>query len=73
MLLAPSAPGVAPLAVRGTGDPWHSRIWTALSLPSVSVPIGTDSAGLPIGAQLIGAHLDDARLLAWSSGSKTQV
>ena len=63
VLLAPSAPGVAPLAVRGTGDPWHSRIWTALGLPSVSVPIGTDSAGLPIGAQLIGAHLDDARLL----------
>lgn len=62
-LLAPSAPGVAPLAARGTGDPWHSRIWTALGLPSVSVPIGADPAGLPIGAQMIGAHLEDGRLL----------
>jgi amidase len=62
-LLAPSAPGVAPLATSGTGDPWHSRIWTALGLPSVSVPIGANPAGLPIGAQLIGAHLDDGRLL----------
>jgi Asp-tRNA(Asn)/Glu-tRNA(Gln) amidotransferase A subunit family amidase len=62
-LLAPSAPGVAPLAANGTGDPWHSRIWTALGLPSMSVPIGADTAGLPIGAQLIGAHLDDGKLL----------
>jgi Asp-tRNA(Asn)/Glu-tRNA(Gln) amidotransferase A subunit family amidase len=62
-LLAPSAPGVAPLATSGTGDSWHSRIWTALGLPSVSVPIGANPAGLPIGAQLIGAHLDDGRLL----------
>jgi len=63
VLLAPSAPGVAPLATSGTGDPWHSRIWTALGLPSVSAPIGANLAGLPIGAQLIGAHLDDGRLL----------
>jgi amidase len=63
VLLAPSAPGVAPLATSGTGDPWHSRIWTALGLPSISVPIGADPAGLPIGAQLIGAHFDDGRLL----------
>jgi Asp-tRNA(Asn)/Glu-tRNA(Gln) amidotransferase A subunit family amidase len=62
-LLAPSAPGVAPLAASGTGDPWHSRIWTALGLPSISVPIGADPTGLPIGAQLIGAHLEDGRLL----------
>lgn len=62
-LLAPSAPGVAPLAASGTGDPWHSRIWTALGLPSISVPIGADAARLPVGAQLIGAHLEDGMLL----------
>lgn len=62
-LLAPSAPGVAPLAASGTGDPWHSRIWTALALPSISIPIGADSSGLPIGAQLIGAYLEDEKLL----------
>jgi amidase len=37
--------------------------WTSLAtpngLPVTIVPIGADAAGLPIGAQLVGPHLED--------------
>jgi amidase len=37
--------------------------WTTLAtpngLPVTIVPIGADAAGLPIGAQLVGPHLED--------------
>lgn len=49
-------------------DVW--RDWAPLlydanlaGLPAVSVPIGTDAAGLPIGGQLIGPRLSDPQLL----------
>src|SRR5690606_31226594 len=32
-------------------------------VPSLSVPIGLCSAGLPVGMQFIGKHLDEKRLL----------
>lgn len=50
-------------------EPW--RDWAPLlydanlaGLPAVSVPIGTDSTGLPIGGQLIGPRRGDHHLLA---------
>ncbi len=59
VLLAPSAPGVAPIGHAATGDPIFSRMWTLLRVPSVSLPIATGDKGLPIGVQVIGgAHQD---------------
>ena len=62
-LIAPSAIGEAPLASDGTGDPVMSRMWTALQLPSLAVPLSHGPSGLPLGMQLITLrHEDDALL-----------
>ncbi len=67
LLLTPTAPtGAFPLGAR-TADPiamYLNDIFTVPSslagLPAMSVPAGTDSAGLPLGLQLIGRPLDEA-------------
>lgn len=41
-----------------------TRAFNYLGLPVLSVPIGRDENGMPIGAQLIGRPLSEARLLA---------
>lgn len=63
VLLAPSAPGTAPLASEGTGDPLFSRLWMLLGVPTISLPALTGQNGLPIGIQLVGARFGDDRLL----------
>jgi len=62
-LIVPAAAGEAPLAASGTGDPVMSRMWTALHVPSLAVPVTTGPQGLPVGLQLIGPLGTDARLL----------
>jgi len=62
-LIVPAAAGEAPLAGSGTGDPVMSRMWTALHVPSLAVPVTVGPQGLPVGLQLIGAQGADAQLL----------
>ena len=54
VMLVPSAPGEAPRSLDTTGDSVFNRIWTALHVPAVTVPVFTGPSGLPMGAQLIG-------------------
>ncbi len=63
VLLAPSAPGEAPHGLETTGNSVFNRIWTALHVPAVTLPLFTGPAGLPIGAQLIGPFSMDFRTL----------
>ncbi len=70
-ILAPAAPGVAPEGHASTGQPHMSRPWQALGLPTVTVPGMTDTAGVPLGLQLIGRSRQDDQLLAlarWTEG-----
>jgi len=62
-LIVPAAVGEAPLATAGTGDPVMSRMWTALHVPSLAVPVTTGPQGLPVGLQLIGEQGADVPLL----------
>ena len=62
-LVMPSAPGPAPDRST-TGDAAFNGPWTGLGVPTVSVPSGLGADGLPLGTQLIGAPLGEARLLA---------
>ena len=63
-LLVPAAPGEAPLAVNGTGDPVFSRVWTLLGLPCINVPGLLGPNGMPVGVQLVGRPNQERRLLA---------
>jgi Asp-tRNA(Asn)/Glu-tRNA(Gln) amidotransferase A subunit family amidase len=52
-ILLPAATGAAP-AVTDTGDAVMNRIWTALHVPAISVPVWRSGDGMPLGLQLIG-------------------
>ncbi|MGE4481929.1 amidase [Acidocella sp.] len=71
ILLAPAAPGEAPLGLEGTGDPVFSRLWTLLRLPSLTLPGLQGPGGLPIGVQLLGARGADEQLLGFGSWAET--
>jgi Asp-tRNA(Asn)/Glu-tRNA(Gln) amidotransferase A subunit family amidase len=67
-IIAPSAPGEAPLKEAGTGDPIFSTLWTFSGLPALTLPLLVGESGLPIGVQLVGALEDDDKLFrtaAW--------
>jgi aspartyl-tRNA(Asn)/glutamyl-tRNA(Gln) amidotransferase subunit A len=71
VLLGPVAPTPAFNLGENTADPvkmYLADIMTVpaslAGLPAISVPVGTNEAGLPIGMQLIGARKSDADLLA---------
>jgi len=59
VLLTPSAPGAAPHGLSSTGKPTFNRIWTLLGTPCVNVPGLFDSAGLPLGVQIVGRFARD--------------
>ena len=70
LLLTPVAPTTAPRLGESLSDPlkmYLSDIYTVplnlAGLPGLSMPCGFDARGLPIGAQLIGPALGEARVL----------
>ncbi len=64
ILLAPAAPGEAPVGLAATGDPIFSRIWSLLHLPTITLPGFTGPAGMPVGLQLLAGLNEDETLLA---------
>jgi Asp-tRNA(Asn)/Glu-tRNA(Gln) amidotransferase A subunit family amidase len=62
-LLVPAAPGEAP-GVATTGDPIFNRAWSALGVPTVTVPAGLGPSRMPLGVQIVGPRRHDARVLA---------
>ncbi len=62
-IIAPAAPGEAPSGLDSTGNPIFSTAWTFCGVPALTLPLLQGESGLPIGVQLIGQHMDDARLL----------
>jgi aspartyl-tRNA(Asn)/glutamyl-tRNA(Gln) amidotransferase subunit A len=70
IIMTPVSPTTAFKAGEKTEDPltmYLSDIFTIpvnlAGLPGMSLPCGFDSAGLPIGLQIIGQPLDEARML----------
>ncbi len=57
------ARGEAPATLAHTGDPVFCTIWTLCGAPAISLPSGRGAHGLPLGLQLVGGYLQDARLL----------
>ncbi len=63
-LLAPAAPGEAPLGLASTGDAVFSLFWSLLQVPCATMPFACGPAGLPLGLQLVGRMNFDEELLA---------
>jgi len=79
-LLMPTTPTTAFLLGEKTNDPlqmYLSDIFTVSAnlsgVPAISVPCGRDSKGLPIGAQFIGKHFDEATILRAADFVETMV
>jgi Asp-tRNA(Asn)/Glu-tRNA(Gln) amidotransferase A subunit family amidase len=62
-IITPAATGAAPKGLASTGDPSFCTLWTLCGMPAVSLPLLQSATGLPIGVQLVGPRLGDARLL----------
>jgi Asp-tRNA(Asn)/Glu-tRNA(Gln) amidotransferase A subunit family amidase len=62
-IVTPSAPGTAPKGLASTGDPAFCTLWTLLGTPALNLPLMRGGNGLPLGVQLVGPRLGDARLL----------
>ncbi|THV09982.1 amidase [Rhizobium rhizophilum] len=62
ILIAPSAPGFAPLG-RRPGDPVFNASWTLLGVPCLNIPVPLGHPSLPIGVTLIAARFADKHLL----------
>ena len=65
-VLWPAAPDTAPSGLAWTGDRRYIAPWTAFGGPVVTVNVGADAAGLPIGALLVGPPGTDADFTAVS-------
>lgn len=63
-VIAPSAPEGAPEGLGTTGDPSCCTLASLIGAPAITLPIGLDGRGLPLGVQLISSPGDDAKLLA---------
>lgn len=62
-LLTLPARGEAPATLEHTGDPAFCTLWTLCGVPALTIPSGLGAHGMPLGLQLVGGYLQDARLL----------
>jgi Asp-tRNA(Asn)/Glu-tRNA(Gln) amidotransferase A subunit family amidase len=63
VLITPAAPGAAP-GVETTGNAVMQAPWSLLGVPTLGLPSGLSSEGLPLGIQLVSDAEREARLLA---------
>jgi Asp-tRNA(Asn)/Glu-tRNA(Gln) amidotransferase A subunit family amidase len=71
-IVTPAANGPAPRGLDSTGDPAFCTLWTLAGMPALNLPLMQGAGGLPLGVQLVGPRLGDARLLRtarWLAGS----
>ena len=70
LIVAPAAPSTAPMLGSSLSDPlqmYLSDIYTVAvnlaGLPGISIPVGTDRKGLPVGMQLIGNCFEEDKMI----------
>jgi len=63
VLLTPTTPTPAPEGM-ATGDPSFQVPWSISGLPSITVPCGLTTSGLPLGIQLVSGAYAEAPLLS---------
>ena len=76
ILLTPCVAGEAPKGLESTGDTRFQEFWTALHVPTITLPTHKGPNGLPIGIQLVARLYDDETLLAaarWADRKSTRL
>lgn len=63
-ILMPTTPTPAPPSRETTGDPKFQSPWTFGGFPEITLPSGLSEGGMPLGAQLVAGHFEEARLLS---------
>jgi aspartyl-tRNA(Asn)/glutamyl-tRNA(Gln) amidotransferase subunit A len=63
VLLTPAAPGPAPEGLGATGDPVMQAPWTLADFPTMTLPCGLASNGMPLGIQLSAAPHHEGLLI----------
>lgn len=58
----------APLGGADSGDPRPHRIWSALGVPVLTMPLLRGASGLPVGVQIVGRPSDEAWMLRVAEG-----
>jgi Asp-tRNA(Asn)/Glu-tRNA(Gln) amidotransferase A subunit family amidase len=71
--LSPPALGAAPVGLDSTGDPVMNLPWTHAGLPTLTIPVGYNAAGLPLGLQVTGRWYGDEIMMAWAVVIETVV
>ena len=66
IILAPCVTGEAPKGLETTGEPMFQEFWTALHVPTITLPTHRGPNGLPVGIQLVARHYEDEALLAFA-------
>lgn len=67
VLVTPASRGEAPEGLASTGDAIFNAMWTLLHVPCLAVPCTRGPHGLPVGIQIVGPQMGDARLLRLAS------
>ncbi|MBX3660870.1 MAG: amidase [Burkholderiales bacterium] len=62
-IITPAVTGEAPHGLESTGDPAFCTLWTFCGMPALNLPLLHGPSGLPLGVQMVGPRLGDARLL----------
>jgi aspartyl-tRNA(Asn)/glutamyl-tRNA(Gln) amidotransferase subunit A len=70
--MCPAARGAAPTP-ETTGDPCMNSPWSFLGFPTITLPMGLSSDGLPLGIQLIAAPHRDIELFQAARWCETQL
>lgn len=64
VVVTPATPAPAPFGLESTGDPVFNSPWSHSGLPTVVLPVGQASNGLPLAIQLVGKPWDEKTLLS---------
>ena len=64
LLLTPTTPSAALPDLTNTGNSMFQGPWTSCGLPTLTLPSGVATSGLPLGIQLVAGSFEEAKLLS---------
>jgi Asp-tRNA(Asn)/Glu-tRNA(Gln) amidotransferase A subunit family amidase len=72
-VICPSTAGIAPIGINSTGPSEFCILWTALHVPSLTVPISERIEGMPLGLQVVAGRGRDVPLFDCAKWIETRI